>query len=45
MEEDRQRCLDAGMDEYLTKPVKSDQLRVALETWIKPEPRSQEKVS
>ncbi len=34
MEEDRQRCLFAGMNDYLTKPVKAESLRLALETWI-----------
>ena len=26
MENDRQKCLSAGMDEYLTKPFKPDEL-------------------
>jgi PAS domain S-box-containing protein len=31
--EDRQRCLDAGMDDYLAKPIDPDDLRAALERW------------
>jgi PAS domain S-box-containing protein len=31
--EDRQRCLDAGMDDYLAKPIDTDALRAALERW------------
>jgi CheY-like chemotaxis protein len=33
MKEDRQRCLDAGMDDYLSKPVLKDQLASKLQEW------------
>ncbi|MEM7620572.1 MAG: PAS domain S-box protein [Pseudomonadota bacterium] len=31
---DRQKCLDAGMDDYLSKPVMQDALREMLEKWL-----------
>lgn len=33
MAEDRQRCLDAGMDDYLSKPIDSEVLFAALARW------------
>jgi signal transduction histidine kinase/CheY-like chemotaxis protein len=33
MREDRTRCLEVGMDEYLTKPIKLDELAKALSRW------------
>jgi CheY-like chemotaxis protein len=32
-EEDRRRCLDAGMDDYLAKPFDRDDLEAMLEKW------------
>ena len=31
MSEDRQRCLDAGMDDYLSKPLNSEKMRALLQ--------------
>ena len=33
MKEDKQMCLDAGMDDYLSKPVIKEKLLVTLERW------------
>ncbi|MDD1413200.1 response regulator [Dolichospermum sp. ST_con] len=33
MKEDQQICLDAGMDDYLSKPVAKDKLAAMLELW------------
>jgi len=34
MPEDRQRCLDAGMDDYLLKPLSTERLHEVLETFL-----------
>jgi two-component system sensor histidine kinase/response regulator len=31
LKEDRQMCLDAGMDDYVSKPIRADMIRLALE--------------
>ena len=31
---DRERCLEAGMDDYVTKPISAPSLRAALELWL-----------
>jgi two-component system, sensor histidine kinase and response regulator len=44
MKGDRERCLQAGMDDYLTKPLRAKDLQGALEHWVKPrEKRNQER--
>jgi hypothetical protein len=34
MDEDRQRCLDAGMDDFETKPIDPDHLFVTMAKWL-----------
>jgi two-component system, sensor histidine kinase and response regulator len=37
---DHQSCLDAGMDDYLSKPVRNDELKRAIQRWL-PDTESQ----
>jgi CheY-like chemotaxis protein len=37
--EERQRCLDAGMDDHVSKPIDPDALFATLMRWAKPRPR------
>ena len=37
MQGDRERCLEAGMDDYISKPLQRQELLAALERWIKTE--------
>ncbi len=34
MKGDRERCINAGMDDYLTKPVNAEELAAALKRWL-----------
>jgi signal transduction histidine kinase len=36
MEGDRERCLEVGMDDYIGKPVKLDELETVLRRWLEP---------
>lgn len=38
MEEDEQRCLDAGMDDYLAKPIESESMSRILKRWLNSSP-------
>ncbi|CBA14839.1 hybrid sensor histidine kinase/response regulator [Xanthomonas albilineans] len=35
---DRQRCLDAGMDDYLSKPIDQTRLKACLQRWLPTRP-------
>ncbi len=37
-QEDRDACLRAGMDDYVSKPVTAERLREILERWLSPRP-------
>lgn len=41
MKGDRQKCLDAGASDYVTKPVDMDQLTSVLRVWLTGRPRAQ----
>jgi PAS domain S-box-containing protein len=36
MDEDRQKCMDAGMNDYLAKPIDTRKLMATLARWVKP---------
>ena len=37
MSEDRERCLDAGMDDYMTKPCSASDFERTLNRWCRPQ--------
>jgi two-component system, sensor histidine kinase and response regulator len=43
MQGDRERCLAAGMDDYLTKPFNLEGLRTVLKRWLAPGPSTHSK--
>ncbi len=42
LQEDRKRCLQAGMDDYISKPVNLELLEQTLSRWTQPIPVSSE---
>jgi CheY-like chemotaxis protein len=34
LEEDKKKCLEVGMDDFLGKPLKKDELKTVLERWV-----------
>jgi DNA-binding NarL/FixJ family response regulator len=45
LEGDRQRCLDVGMDDYISKPIDDDTIREAIEKWVAVGPSREIKTS
>ena len=43
--EDRERCTQAGMDDYLTKPLRTDELQATLKKWLPGQPMLQERAT
>jgi PAS domain S-box-containing protein len=43
--EERQRCLDAGMNDHVSKPIDPDALFATLLRWAKPRPKREEAIA
>ena len=41
LEGDREKCLACGMNDYLSKPIQADKLRLTLARWLSDEPLQQ----
>jgi CheY-like chemotaxis protein len=39
MKGDREKCLEAGASDYLAKPIDTEQLMIALRSWLQPRER------
>ncbi|MFQ5566262.1 MAG: response regulator [Paracoccaceae bacterium] len=45
MQGDRERCLEAGMDDYIAKPISIAKLTAMIDTWIAPAPAQAREVA
>lgn len=42
---DREKCIEAGMDDYLSKPISPDKLVAMIEKWLERSPENSSQVA